>query len=51
MSDCPLVRLASNRKILKKLNESGIVTIPLADWLRFFEALAFMIQDGSQRLI
>ncbi|HEV2664867.1 MAG TPA: hypothetical protein VG324_08145 [Blastocatellia bacterium] len=50
MSDCPLVRLANNLKHLKKFDESGMVAVPLADWIRFFEALAFMTRDG-QRVI
>jgi hypothetical protein len=50
MSDCPLVRLTNNLKLLKKFNESGMVAIPLTDWIRFFETLAFMTRDG-QRVI
>jgi hypothetical protein len=51
MSDCPLVRLAKNRAILKTFEQTGQVTIPLADWIRFFEALAFMTRNGGQREI
>lgn len=50
MSDCPLIRLAYNRKILKQFDESGIVVIPMADWIRFFESLAFMNRDGHQEI-
>jgi len=46
----PLVRLACNRKILKQSDESGIVVIPLANWIRFFESLAFMNRDGHQEI-
>jgi hypothetical protein len=48
MSDCPLVQLTNNLKLLKKFNESGMVVIPLTDWIRFFEALAFMTRDGHR---
>jgi hypothetical protein len=48
MSDCPLERLANNLKLLKKFDESGMVAIPLTDWILFFEALAFITRDGQQ---
>jgi hypothetical protein len=47
VSDCPIVRLANNLKLLKKFDESGMVAIPLTDWIRFFEALALMTRDGQ----
>lgn len=50
MSDCPLVRLAYNRKILKQFDESGMVAIPLTDWLWVFETLAFINRDGHQEI-
>jgi len=50
MYGCPLVRLAHNRKLLKKFDETGKVTIPLTDWIRFFEALAFMNQDEHREI-
>jgi hypothetical protein len=45
MSDCPLVKLATNHKILKQFEQTGRVTIPLSDWLRFFEVLAYISRD------
>src|SRR5262249_53365051 len=51
MDYCPLVQLARNRKLLKKFEETGRVTMPLTDWARFFEALAFMNREGSAREI
>jgi hypothetical protein len=42
VSDCPLVRLAQHRKILKTLEQPGMVAIPMNQWLRFFEALEFI---------
>jgi hypothetical protein len=50
MDDCPLVRLAYGRKILKQFEETGKVAIPLDDWIRFFEALAFMRQEGQREI-
>lgn len=50
MSDCPLVRLATNLKLLKQFEQTGQVVIPLTDWIRFFEALAFMNRDGHQEI-
>jgi hypothetical protein len=47
MSDCPLVRLASNLKLLKQFEHSGQVVIPVSDWIRFFEALAFLNRNGG----
>jgi hypothetical protein len=50
MSDCPLVRLAYSLKILKQFERTGRVAIPLTDWIRFFEALAFMRQEGQREI-
>lgn len=50
MSDCPLVRLATNLKLLKQFEQTGQVVIPLTDWIRFFEALAFINRDGYQEI-
>jgi hypothetical protein len=49
MDDCPLVRLAYSRKILKQFDETGKVVIPLTAWIRFFEALAFMNLNRSKK--
>ncbi len=51
MDDCPLVRLANNRKILKKFEQTGKVAIPLSDWIRFFEALTMMTRDGQRDIV
>ena len=51
MSDCPLVRLATYIKLLKQFEQTGQVVIPVDDWLWFFEALAYLKRDGSQREI
>ena len=51
MSDCPLVRLATNIKLLKQFEHTGQVVIPLSDWIRFFEALTFLNRAGSRREI
>lgn len=51
MSDCPLVRLAAYIKLLKQFEQTGQVVIPLSDWIRFFEALAYLKRDGGQREI
>jgi hypothetical protein len=51
MSDCPLVRLVNNRKILKTFEQSGKVTIPISEWLFFFEALTTIAHDHGQREI
>ena len=45
MSDCPLVRLATNIKLLKQFEQTGQVVIPIADWLRLFEVLAFISRE------
>lgn len=50
MSDCPLVRLATNLKLLKQFEQTGQVVIPMTNWIRFFEALAFMSRDGRQEI-
>jgi hypothetical protein len=49
MSDCPLVRLATNLKLLKQFEQTGQVVIALSDWIRFFDALAFINRDGGHR--
>jgi hypothetical protein len=51
MSDCPLVRLATNIKLLKQFEHTGQVVIPLSDWIRFFEALTFLNRDGGHKEI
>ena len=51
MSDCPLVRLATYIRLLKQFEQTGQVVIPVDDWLWFFEALAYLKRDGSQREI
>ena len=51
MSDCPLVRLATYLKLLKQFEQTGQVVIPIADWIRFFEALTFLNRDGGHREI
>ena len=45
MSDCPLVRFVNNRKILKTFEQTGKVTIPISEWLFFFEALTTIAHD------
>ena len=49
--ECPLVQLAKHRKILKKFEQNGRVAIPVSEWLRFFEALAFINREGGWREI
>jgi hypothetical protein len=49
MSDCPLVRFATNLKLLKTFEQNGQVAIPIADWPYFFEALAFLKRNGGHR--
>jgi hypothetical protein len=51
MSDCPLVRLANNRKILKKFEQIGKVAIPISMWPWFFDALTTIARDGGHREI
>jgi len=51
MSDCPLVQLAANLKLLKQFEQTGQVAIPIADWIRFFEALTFLNRDGGHKEI
>ena len=51
MSGCPLVRFVENLKLLKQFEQTGQVAIPVADWLYFFEALAFLKRDGGHREI
>jgi len=45
MSDCPLVNLAINRKLLKTFEQTGQVTIHISDWLRFFEVMAYISRE------
>ena len=47
MSDCPLVRLATNLKLLKQFEQTGQVVIPIADWICFFEALTFLTSPAT----
>jgi len=35
MSDCPLVRLFNNSKILRTFEQTGKVMIPISEWLFF----------------
>src|SRR5262245_31020385 len=51
MSDCPLVRLATNLKLLKQFEQTGQVVIPVSEWLHFFEALTTIARDGGHREI
>ena len=51
MSDCPLVRLATNLKLLKQFEQTGQVAIPVADWLYFFQALTILTRGGGHREI
>jgi len=46
--DCPLVQLAKYRQIQKRFEESGMVAIPEREWLRFFEALAFITRESGR---
>ena len=50
MSDCPLVRLAINIKLFNQFEQTGQVVIPPTDWIRFFEALAYMNRDRHQEI-
>lgn len=50
MDDCPLMRLAYGRKILKQFEQTGKVAIHLEDWIRFFEALAFVNKGGHREI-
>jgi hypothetical protein len=45
MSDCPLVNLATNRKLLKTFEQTGQGPIHISDWIRFFEALAYISRE------
>ena len=49
MSDCPLVRLATNLKLLKQFEQTGQVAILVTDWIQFFEAMAFLKHVGGHR--
>jgi hypothetical protein len=49
MGECPLVRHVENLKLLKKFDQTGHVAIPISDWIRFFQALAFLAHDGGWR--
>jgi hypothetical protein len=51
MSVCPLVRLATDLKLLKQFEQTGQVAIPVIDWLYFFQALAFLKREGGSREI
>jgi hypothetical protein len=51
VSDCPLVRLAQHRKILKTLEQTGMVALPMNQWLRFFEALEFISREHGRQEI
>jgi hypothetical protein len=51
MSDCPVVRLATNLKLLKQFEQTGQVAIPVANWIQFFEALAFLKHAVGHREI
>jgi hypothetical protein len=51
MQECPLVRLATNLKLLKQFEQTGRVKIPISQWIRFFEALAFLAHGGAHREI
>jgi hypothetical protein len=51
VSDCPLVRLAQHRKILKTFEQTGMVAIPMNQWLRFFEALEFISREHGHQEI
>jgi hypothetical protein len=50
MYDCPLVRFVTNLTLLKQFEQTGRVVIPLTDWIRFFEAPAFMNRYGYQKI-
>ena len=45
MSDCPLVNLATNRKLLKTFEQTGQVTIHISDWISFFEVMAYISRE------
>ena len=45
------MRLVNNRKILKTFEQTGKVTIPISEWLFFFEALTTIAHDNGQREI
>src|SRR5262245_31165659 len=45
MDYCPLVQHVKNIQFLRQFEQTGHVTIPLSDWLRFFEALAHLSRD------
>lgn len=51
MDECPLVRHVENLKLLRKFDQTGQVAIPISDWIRFFEALAFLAHGGGRREI
>jgi len=51
MSDCPLVRLATNIKLLKQFEQTGRAVIPITEWIQFFEALTTIARDGGHREI
>jgi len=47
MSDCPLVRLATNLKLLKQFEQTGQVAVHVSNWLHFFEVMAFISRDAA----
>ena len=49
MDECPLVRHVENLKLLKQFDQAGQVAIPIAQWMWFFEALAFLAHGGGHR--
>ena len=51
MEECPFVRHVENLKLLKKFEQTGLVAIPISQWIRFFEALAFLAHGGTHREI
>jgi len=48
MSDCPIVRLAKNIKLLKRFEQTGRVAIPIDNWLYFFDAFIFLNRAAGQ---
>jgi hypothetical protein len=51
MDECPIVRHVENLKLLKKFDKTGQVAIPISEWIRLFDALAFLAHDGGQKEI
>jgi hypothetical protein len=50
MDDCPHVRLANSRKLLKKFDESGKVAIPLDEWSSFLPVHLLLRRLGWHRV-